>query len=77
MGAPGRTARFALKLGGVFLAAFRACLSHRASSKAAGSLAVLLIWVYSSAQILFLGAEFTREYALTFGSLRRPPDQAG
>jgi membrane protein len=37
---------------------------------AAGSLAVLLIWVYYSAQIFFLGAEFTREYALTFGSLR-------
>ncbi len=37
---------------------------------AAGSLAVLLIWVYYSAQVFFLGAEFTREYALTFGSLR-------
>jgi membrane protein len=37
---------------------------------AAGSLAILLIWVYYSAQIFFLGAEFTREYALTFGSLR-------
>ena len=39
---------------------------------AAGSLAALLVWVYYSAQIFFLGAEFTREYALTFGSLRRP-----
>ena len=38
---------------------------------AAGSLAALLIWVYYSAQIFFLGAEFTREYALAFGS-RRP-----
>jgi membrane protein len=37
---------------------------------AAGSLAVLLIWVYYSAQIFFLGAEFTREYAITHGSLR-------
>lgn len=37
---------------------------------AAGSLAVLLMWVYYSAQIFFLGAEFTREYALTVGSLR-------
>ncbi len=37
---------------------------------AAGSLAVLLIWVYFSALTFFLGAEFTREYALTFGSLR-------
>jgi len=37
---------------------------------AAGSLAVLLVWVYFSALIFFLGAEFTREYAITFGSLR-------
>jgi len=30
---------------------------------AAGSLAVLLAWVYYSSQILFLGAEFTQVYA--------------
>ncbi len=42
----------------------------RTSFGAAGSLAVLLIWVYYSAQIFFLGAEFTREYALTLGSMR-------
>jgi membrane protein len=36
---------------------------------AAGSLVILLIWVYWSAQILFLGAEFTQVYARTFGSL--------
>jgi membrane protein len=34
---------------------------------AAGSLAVLLLWVYYSAQILFLGAEFTYVYAKRFG----------
>lgn len=37
---------------------------------AAGSLVILLIWVYWSAQILLLGAEFTQVYARTFGSLR-------
>ncbi len=37
---------------------------------AAGSLIALLLWVYFSAQIFFLGAEFTRHYALNFGSLR-------
>lgn len=37
---------------------------------AAGSLVALLLWVYYSAQIFFLGAEFTRQYALGFGSLR-------
>jgi membrane protein len=36
----------------------------------AGSLIALLLWVYYSAQIFFLGAEFTRQYALAFGSLR-------
>ncbi|HOU16141.1 MAG TPA: YihY/virulence factor BrkB family protein [Anaerolineae bacterium] len=40
---------------------------------AAGSLAVLLVWVYYSAQIFLLGAEFTHIYALKFGSLRKPP----
>lgn len=37
---------------------------------AAGSIVALLLWVYYSAQIFFLGAEFTRLYALNFGSLR-------
>ncbi|MDR9404858.1 MAG: YihY/virulence factor BrkB family protein [Halothece sp. Uz-M2-17] len=35
---------------------------------AAGSLIVLLAWIYYSAQILFLGAEFTEVYARKFGS---------
>jgi len=34
----------------------------------AGSLAVLLVWVYYSAQIFLLGAEFTWIYAHRFGS---------
>ncbi len=35
---------------------------------AAGSLVVLLLWVYYSAQIFFLGAEFTHTYAEYYGS---------
>jgi membrane protein len=38
---------------------------------AAGSLVVILLWLYYSAQIFLLGAEFTWVYANTFGS-RRP-----
>lgn len=38
---------------------------------AAGSLIALLLWIYYSAQIFFLGAEFTRQYALRFGSLHQ------
>ena len=37
---------------------------------AAGSLVVIFIWVYYSAQIFLLGAEFTWVYAKTQGSLR-------
>lgn len=37
---------------------------------AAGSLVILLVWVYWSAQILFLGAEFTQVYARTLGSMK-------
>ena len=37
---------------------------------AAGSLVVLLLWVYYSAQIFLLGAEFTWAYAHSHGSLR-------
>lgn len=39
---------------------------------AAGSLAVFLAWVYYSAQIILLGAEFTQVYARMYGSDIRP-----
>jgi membrane protein len=35
---------------------------------AAGSLVILLLWIYYSAQILFFGAEFTQVYANQLGS---------
>ena len=37
---------------------------------AVGSLLILLLWIYYSAQIFFLGAELTRAYAYRFGSGR-------
>ncbi len=40
---------------------------------AAGSLVVVLLWVYYSAQIFLLGAEFTWAFAQTFGSRRAQP----
>jgi membrane protein len=40
---------------------------------AAGSTIAILLWVYYSAQIFFLGAEFARQYALQLGSLRDKP----
>jgi membrane protein len=35
---------------------------------AAGSLVILLVWVYCSAQVFLFGAEFTRAYTYRFGS---------
>ena len=40
---------------------------------AAGSLVVVLVWVYYSAQIFLLGVEFTWVYAHTYGSLKGVP----
>ena len=42
--------------------------SVASSFGAAGSLAVLLVWVYYSSQIVLFGAEFTRAYANEYGS---------
>lgn len=43
---------------------------------AAGALVVLLVWVYYSAIILYLGAEFTKAYAIKYGSNIYPNDYA-
>jgi membrane protein len=43
---------------------------------AAGSIIVILIWVYYSAQILFFGAEFTQVYANRYGSHITPDEDA-
>lgn len=44
--------------------------SVASSYGAAGTIVVVILWVYYSAQIFFYGAEFTREYAVRRG--RRP-----
>jgi membrane protein len=43
---------------------------------AAGSLVVLLIWIYYSAQIFFFGAEFTQVYARRAGDGVVPDEKA-
>ena len=43
---------------------------------AAGSLVILLVWVYYSAQILLFGAEFTQVYANRAGSRIVPTENA-
>lgn len=57
---------------GKFLLGFYFGRSAVASSYgAAGPLLIILVWVFYSAQIFFFGAEFTRSYALRYGSHRK------
>lgn len=43
---------------------------------AAGSIVVLIVWVYYSSMILYLGAEFTKAYAVAYGADIHPSDYA-
>jgi len=43
---------------------------------AAGSLVVLLVWTYYSSLILYIGAEFTKAYALQYGADIHPTEYA-
>lgn len=62
---------------GRFLIDFYLRTSGTGSSYGAiGSLIVLLIWVFYSAQILLFGAEFTQVYAQRFGSRIKPSSNA-
>jgi membrane protein len=67
----GAAATAVLFTGGKFLIAVYIGRSGVASTfGAAASLVVVLVWVYYSAQIFLLGAEFTWAYAHKFGSRR-------
>jgi membrane protein len=44
---------------------------------AAGSLVIVLVWVYYSAQIFFFGAEFTHVFATSHGGLKGQPKGQG
>jgi membrane protein len=59
-------------VGNVILGWYLAKSAVSSAYGAASSLAVLLLWVYYSAQILFLGAEFTQVYANRYGSKVQP-----
>lgn len=43
---------------------------------AAGSIIVILLWIYYTASILYIGAEFTQVYAEASGSVIQPADYA-
>ncbi|MGN6164740.1 MAG: YihY/virulence factor BrkB family protein [Flavisolibacter sp.] len=42
----------------------------------AGSIVIILVWIYYSAIILYFGAEFTKAYAATYGNRIYPNDYA-
>jgi membrane protein len=55
----------------------RAKECHAVSSYgAAGSIVALVVWVYYSSQIVFMGAEITQVYARRFGSKIEPSKDA-
>lgn len=56
-------------LGKYFIGLYLGNSAIDSSFGAAGSVVALMLWVYYSAQIFFFGAEFTRQYALNYGSL--------
>ncbi len=41
---------------------------------AAGTLVLVILWVYYSSQVFFLGAEFAHQYAASVGSMRLPEE---
>jgi membrane protein len=59
-------------LGKIFLGSYIGRISISSAYGAAGSLVVMLLWVYYSTQIIFVGAEFTQVYARKYGSEIRP-----
>jgi membrane protein len=59
-------------LGKIILGSYIGRISISSAYGAAGSLVVMLLWVYYSAQIIFVGAEFTQVYARKYGREIRP-----
>jgi membrane protein len=64
-------------LGKVLIGAYIGRSGLASAYGAAGSLVVILLWVYFSAQILLIGAEFSHAYAGMFGSRSRSRAQRG
>ncbi|CAN7561388.1 YihY/virulence factor BrkB family protein [Acidovorax sp. LjRoot129] len=58
------------EIGKVLIALYVGKAGVSSTYAAAGSIAVLLIWVYYAAQIFLFGAEFTKVYAIERGSHR-------
>lgn len=62
-------------IGKQLLAIYFGHVTFQSTYGAAWTLVLFLVWIYYSAQLFFLGAEFTKVYARNYGSHRRvsPP----
>lgn len=63
-------------VGKMLIAQYLGNATVKSSFGTAGALVVILIWIYYSAQILFLGAEFTQVYANRYGAKITPDENA-
>jgi len=63
-------------LGQLVLALYLSFSNPGTAYGAAGSLVIVLVWIYYTSQIVFLGAEFTQVYAHKFGTDLRPTPNA-
>jgi membrane protein len=72
----GAATSFLFTTGNLLIGIYLARSSMSSVYGAAGSLVALLVWVYYSAQVFFLGAEFTQVYANTYGSRILPDNDA-
>ena len=59
-------------IGKILIGLYLGQASYANTFGAAGSIVVLLVWIYYSAQIFFFGAEFTQVYATKYGSKIAP-----
>jgi membrane protein len=64
-------------IGKLLISLYMAKAAVGSSFGAAGAIVVVIAWVYYTAQVFFLGAEFTRQYALRHGSKRTSGSIAG
>ena len=65
-----------LVIGKLLIGIYLGASSTASTYGAFGTLVVVLIWIYYSAQIMFLGAEFTQVYARLQGSRIVPEEHA-
>ena len=63
-------------IGKAMIGAYLGRSSYGSAYGAAGSLVVLVVWVYYSSQIVYFGAEFTQVYASRYGQPIEPTENA-